>query len=221
MPVICNGISVNWLYDTGADVSVISENLFKIIRAKGKVVQINEICNLTSASKNRLQTLGRYFLKLNIMGKTVFNPVYVCKDLNQNAIMGIDLMKNLNLTYNVKKETFQIDQISRKENETFMLKTKSSETIPALTARPLRLQGVSNNGHRPPLFVTAIATVKNEEFPCLFAKAGLVKPNRNGEITIWVKNCHPFEIQLQRDEGVGSLEIIDADQLNQMEKLDP
>jgi len=199
---------------------VISDKLFDLIKSKGKIVQINEISKLTSASKDKLNILGKYLVKLEIMGKTVFNPVYICKDLSQNAIMGIDLMKNLNLTYNVKKETFQIDQISVHENNTFMLKTKSSEIIPALTARPLRLQGVAVNGQRPPLFGTAIATIDNEEFPCLFARAGLVKPDRNGEITIWVKNCHPFEIQLQRNEEVGSLEIIDSDQLTQMEKVD-
>ena len=57
--VVCNGISVNWLYDTGADVSVMSENLFKEIKSKGKVVQINELSNITSASKDKLKILGK------------------------------------------------------------------------------------------------------------------------------------------------------------------
>ena len=211
--VICNGVSTRWLYDTGADVSVINVKLFNEIKKRGKIVQLDKGVNLTTASKDSLKIQGRYNLKLNVLGQSVINPIYVCENLNQMAIMGIDLMRKLNLTYNFKKSEFQINSISPVSSQ-ILLVTKSSEKIPALTARPLRLQGTTQDGQRPPLGAMAIAKIQNDEFPCLYADKGLVSPNRNGEVTVWVKNCHPFDILLERNEGVGSLEIVDSKQIS-------
>ena len=169
--------------------------------------------NLTTASNDSLKVQGRYNLKLQVLGQTVINPIYVCENLGQIAIMGIDLMRKLNLTYNIKNSEFLINSISPVSSQ-ILLVTKSSEKIPALTARPLRLQGTTQDGQRPPLGVMAIAKIQNDEFPCLYADKGLVSPNRNGEVTVWVKNCHPFDILLERNEGVGSLELVDSKQIN-------
>ena len=218
--VICNGIASNWLYDTGADVSIINKDLFEQIKKNGKVINLGTTSSLTSASSDKIKTLGRVRLELDVLGQKVKNPIYVCENLNQKAIMGVDLMKKLNLSFNFKKQEFHIDQISqgtKTDISPFLLVTKSSEMIPALTALPLRLQGENSNGQRPPLNCLAVAQIKNKEFPCLYAHEGLVKPNKLGEITVWVKNCHPFDINLQRNEEIGFLEFVDR---NLIDKID-
>ena len=203
--VICKNVSSDWLYDTGADVSVMSFDLFE--KLKGN--QFNKVTtnsHLKSASKSSLHIHGVFELPLSVMGKELVHPVYICKNLNQNAIMGIDMIAKLNLNFNVKNRSFQINQIEKEYSLELM--TISQEKIPALTALPLRLQGVTQKGERPNLNSTFVAKIFNSEFPCLFANKGLVAPNRLGEVTVWVKNCHPFEIELRRGDKIGSLEKV-------------
>ena len=155
-------------------------------------------------------------MSLNILGHHIKHPVFVCKNLNQDAILGIDIISKINLSFNVKDKSFQINEIQL--SQSWSLLTISSEKIPALTALPLRLQGVSDNGDRPPLNTTHLASIQTSDFPCLYANKGLVSPNRLGEVTVWVKNCHPFDIQLGRGEKIGSLEKVDPSQIAQIDQ---
>lgn len=108
--VLCNGISSNWLYDTGAEVSVISKNLFERLDKK-HIRELKTNSRLTSASKSSLKIEGVYEMELKILNSVFKHPVYVCSNLNQNAILGIDAIAKANLTFNIRKREFQIDEV--------------------------------------------------------------------------------------------------------------
>jgi len=61
-------------------------------------------------------------MEIELMGRTQFHPVYVCDNLNQKAIMGIDLMKKFQVNYDVCSQKFRF-----KDNDRPVLELHSEE----------------------------------------------------------------------------------------------
>jgi hypothetical protein len=98
------GATTTWLYDTGAEVSVMEQREFRKIpiekRHKKKLVTMK----ISSASKNALNATGIFEMPVTVMGKTVKHDIIVVQNINFNAIMGVDLIKHLGLVYYAKKK---------------------------------------------------------------------------------------------------------------------
>ena len=198
----------NWLYDTGADVSVISKQLFE--KFKNKPILSSHFGSLNSAANTKLGTLGTCKLKLEVLGKCFEHEVFVCENLNQEAILGIDAIQKLGLNYNIRKRQFSFDELNI-ISQTFSvaaLSALSTEIFEPLTARPLRLSAQTDTGQRPPSGQTGVAEIHANNYPLLFSKEGLVKTNKLGEITLMVKNCYPYQITIPRGEILGSFEPV-------------
>ena len=140
--IFCNGISSQFLYDTGADVTVISSDLFKRFRSKPQKIHSTSV--LRSACKGNLKVLGVYDLQLEYNGTTITHPTFVCENLNQSAILGIDAITAFKLTYDVPSQQFHINALQIEQK--LSLTTISTEKIPALSATPIKLQGITAQG---------------------------------------------------------------------------
>ena len=190
-----------------------SVQLFRKIHPNKRPKKLPKFASLKAASCDALKIEGVFEMDLNILGKIINTPVYVCSSLNQEAILGMDAIRKANLNFDVSSRQFhfQTDK-SIQEIESCpvaALTTKSLEKMPALTARPLRLAAFSPTLTRPLKGTMAVASIISEHFPLLAAADGLVTPTQNGEVTIWVKNCHPYDIDIPRGEIVGYAELID------------
>ena len=207
-----------WLYDTGADVSVISKSLFDKIKVKPKLESV--LGSLNSAANTKLGVSGKCKLKLDILGKRFEHKVFVCDNLNQQAILGIDAIQKLGLNYNCRNRKFSFDEEINEIEQTFSvaaLSALSTEIFEPLTARPLRLTTLTDKGQRPPAGQMGVASIQSQNFPSLFSKEGLVTTNRLGEVTLMVKNCYPHQITIPRGEVLGMLEPIEGGTLQKLD----
>jgi hypothetical protein len=53
--------------------------------------------NLSTAAADSLNIVGVYNLSFSMKGKTIQNPFYVCSNLYQKAIIGMDVKRKFGL----------------------------------------------------------------------------------------------------------------------------
>ena len=85
-------------------VSVMSARFFKSLKDKGQ--KTPHLGALTSASSNQLDVTDRRYITFSYKGKNVEIPVYVCKNLNEEAIAGMDLINALGICYDPRIQSF-------------------------------------------------------------------------------------------------------------------
>ena len=207
VPISSHGLTLEWLYDTGADCSVMSLEKFVTIPHAQRPMQLPITCSLKSASRNSLKIQGLYSMSLSVLGKHIMAPVYVCANLNQNAILGMDAIERLGLTFNPRSRRFDfsvsalsVEQVARP------LAVTSAVVLPPLSVTPVRVAvpGAHFPPHAPAAL--AIAVVSCETFPLLSGGPGLVSPSATGEVTVMVNNCSPCPAEVPRGTVLGFLD---------------
>jgi hypothetical protein len=93
------------LYDTGACVSLISEEAYLRIphwlrpeRSEGPWMR------LTGADNKAMEIKGRFKLKMKIQQRTLYETVYVVPRLTSDLIIGIDIIHKSVMSYDAKKK---------------------------------------------------------------------------------------------------------------------
>ncbi len=101
------GVTSSWLFDTGTAASVMALSEFQKISPDNQPEKLPTKLYLSTASADSLNVVGVYNLSFSMKGKTIQNPVYVCSNLNQKAIIGMDVIKMFGLIYSPLKETLR------------------------------------------------------------------------------------------------------------------
>jgi hypothetical protein len=99
------GMTALALFDSGADISCVSEEAFRKIPVWRRPKQLEKpktICR--SASGNQLQIKGVYELSVKVLGKRVTHPFRVIKQLQEPVIIGADFMNKHLLAYNPQQK---------------------------------------------------------------------------------------------------------------------
>ena len=102
--VRANGSDSPWLFDTGAEVCCMNVNEFRRIHVDNRPQKIQVFQDLRCASKNKLNVKGTYLMNLEILGRKIQQVVFVCKNLGQSAILGIDAIEKLGLVYSARSK---------------------------------------------------------------------------------------------------------------------
>jgi hypothetical protein len=99
---------IKMLYDTGADISAVNENIFRKISVDQRPSKIEDTSNrqFCSAGGENLQIKGKFLFPVTIGKKTVQHPFYVIKNLSEAAIMGIDFIQQHSLNYCPDQHSF-------------------------------------------------------------------------------------------------------------------
>ena len=146
------------LYDSGADVSCLSEKEFRKIpvqlRPKAEP-HTNTTCK--SASGQNLQVKGIYKIPISIMGKEILHPFRVMVNLNETMILGSDFIHQHLLAYDpsVQKLYWQ----DQNEWVYGVATTKHVVTIPPMTNQLLPVQCLSDKGTAIPNGTPIIANI--------------------------------------------------------------
>ncbi|MGV1013304.1 MAG: reverse transcriptase family protein, partial [Flavobacterium sp.] len=230
------GITSSWLFDTGAATNVMSLQAFRKIKPENRPPKLPAMLNLSTASADALKIVGVYNLSFNLNGQSIISPVYVCSNLNQDAILGMDAIKKFGLIYSPKRErfSFENEKISATTFSDSYFKTSSDSyqptfsdgyfsdnpsalaslsviktvKIPPLTSLSLAVSSLSLDHYRPPPGILGLAHVGHPSLPFLNGGPGIVETNRLGEVTVRVNNCSPAEIELKKDSIIGYFETI-------------
>ena len=223
------GVTGSWLFDTGASATCISLSEFRKILPENRPTKLPAMINLSSASADSLNVYGVYNLNLSFNGKNILNPVYVCSNLNQKAILGIDAIEKFGLIYSPLQKSFSFENVSQINSNSFFhsemqfpksacapLSVVKTVKIPPLTSLSLSVSSLSNEVYRPPPGMLGIAHIGNPSFPLLNGGPGLVVTNRLGEMTVRVNNCAPTEIEILKDAQIGFLEAINPQMVKRL-----
>ena len=102
-------VPVKMLYDTGADVSCISERMFRQIpvdqrppRLPGESAQ-----RFKAAGGHELSCKGRYLIPITVGKKQVEYPCFVIQNLSEEAILGYDFISDQNLSFDPDSRRFR------------------------------------------------------------------------------------------------------------------
>ena len=210
------GVTTSWLYDTGAKVTVLALREFRKIPVALRPIKQFSNIKLESASKNAIKVIGVYELPITVQHKTVKHNVIVVDNLNSAAIMGIDLIDKLGITYISRKREF-VFQEQEPAFRIASMSTMSAEIIPAYACMPIRVSTLTTGSQRPGPNLRSMATIHCKEFPLLSGGPGLVVPNHAGQVTVLVQNCSPVDIELPRGITVGELENIHHEKLQPLD----
>jgi hypothetical protein len=103
-----NSLRVRGLYDTGADISCISEKVFRQLPppCRPQKLASDKTPNFRSAGGQPLPVRGLYEFNLKVDKKFIKHKFYVIPDLNEPLILGIDFIQQHQLWYCPKNKSF-------------------------------------------------------------------------------------------------------------------
>jgi hypothetical protein len=103
-----NALKVRGLYDTGADISCMSEKIFRQIPPQNRPQKLDmtKSPNFCSAGGQPLPVRGLYEFAFSINSKLIKHQCYIIPDLNEPLILGIDFIQQHQLWYCPQKQIF-------------------------------------------------------------------------------------------------------------------
>lgn len=122
-----------WLFDTGAGMTVIREDLYNRMTPKPKLQPAN--FNVTGANKKPLDVLGIANLPLTVLNETTSINVLVSPVLSFKAILGMDAISKLNIVLNPR--TLKFSKIKDVPVNAVALQ---SYRVPPMCARPIKIK---------------------------------------------------------------------------------
>jgi hypothetical protein len=209
--------TIKVLYDTGANISAINENIFQKISIDHRPQKIHETSppQLRSAGSNNLQVCVKYLLPIYFGEKCMEHPFYIINNLIEQAILGIDFIQHHSLTYCPDQRKFSWKGGSQWNSGT--MKLCSMETIPPFTVVQIRVQLTTENGCVPNTDTAYIANITVPDIPVLTGGPALVQPNKSGQTYIRIANCSPNQIVLQRGEFIGLIKNVSDSEKHQLD----
>ena len=199
--VIIKGIKIPFLYDTGADVSCIKEEVFKQLKIPLKEMS-NKDCR--AAGGQSLKILGQTDLNIEFDGKNFSHSFIVIKDLNEKGIFGIDLITQHQLNYSPNLREFSWTNGNQWKHG--VIKTTKQKYLAPLSITPIKVKIEANQGQKIEEGIPVGICVFNQDRPLLTSMPGLITTDSNQAGTIMVQNCSPSEMILQRGEVIGVAE---------------
>ena len=199
---------VKMLYDTGADISAVNENIFRNISVDQRPSKIEDSSNrqFRSAGGENLQIKGKYLFPVTIGKKTVHHPFYVIKNLSEAAIMGIDFIQQHSLNYCPDQRSFSWK--GGRSWHSGSMKLCNLEKIPPLSIVQIKVNLTTESGCSPNADSICIVNVAVPDIPVLTGGPAIVQPDKSGQAFLQITNCSPNTITLQRGEFMGFIENV-------------
>jgi hypothetical protein len=205
---IQNSVSVKGLYDTGADISCLSLKFFRQIphEHRPKKLEGQIAPKFKSAGSQILPVCGRYQFRVQIGTKTLQHDFYVIPELNEPLILGIDFIQQHQLWHCPKNRSFAWE--GQPNWGTGHLKVCSAMTIAPLSVAYIKAAVQTEGGAPPGEGNLCLANIASAQHPLVTGGPYLVSPDTLGQVTIALKNCAPTELELARNDFIGTLENV-------------
>ncbi len=204
-----NALKVRGLYDTGADISCMNEKIFRQIPLQNRPQKLDmyKLPNFRSIGGQPLPVRGLYEFAFNINSKLIKHQCYVSPDLNEPLILGIDFIQQHQLWYCPKNKSFAWDgQPNWGQGQ---LKVCNATIIPPLSVAYIKATICTESASLPAQSNLCIANIASSLHPLITGGPYLVEPDSLGQVTVAVKNCAPTDLELNRNDFVGSIENIE------------
>ena len=216
------GLPKQWLFDTGASITCLSSSAFRKIPKELRPIKLKQGKTANGATGSTLRPDGCYLLPIEFRGKKILQEVQVFENLDQDAILGINAIDSLSITYlsNTKSFVWQ-SEMSDKYKRADLQTTKVLKLEP-LTAYQVRLGTSIGKRHSPMAAgIKSVSTIGNPDFPQIFSQPGLVTPNHQGDVTLILQNCSNQAIEIPRGTSLGFIENLGNTEFGQISELHP
>jgi Retroviral aspartyl protease len=153
-----NALKIRGLYDTGADISCMSEKIFRQIPPQNRPQKLAmaKSPNFCSAGGQPLPVRGLYEFTFNINSKLIRHQCYIIPELNEPLILGIDFIQQHQLWYCPKNKSFAWDdQPNWGQGQ---LKVCNATVIPPLSVAYIKATIRTESGSLPAQNNLCIAT---------------------------------------------------------------
>jgi hypothetical protein len=201
-------VSVRGLYDTGADISCLSQKVFRQIppQQRPRKIEGGITPKFKSAGGQILPVDGKYQFTVQIGTKSIQHEFYVITDLNEPIILGIDFIQQHQLWYCPKNRSFAWE--GQPNWGTGHLKVCSAMTIPPLSVAFVKVAIRTEGGAPPGEGNLCLTNIASSQHPLVTGGPYLVTPDTLGQVTVAIKNCAPTDLELARNDFIGTLENI-------------
>lgn len=213
------GSNCTFLFDSGAQVTLMSEREFRKIPVHKRPQQLKTAMRISGVtSDSKVQIKGLYPIRLSVNGRSATVPVFVAKNMTQKNILGIDAIKTLGLGYNSK--TDKVILLGPNDFE-----TNAVCSVNNVTLDPFQVMNI--NVKTPPGWEEcrkAVFKCRSPDHPLLYSPEGMVDPSQ-GHFSVKIKNCSPLQISISKNEKIGLIENVsyvqmaEVDGVNLMKKM--
>jgi hypothetical protein len=182
-----------------------SEKVFRQLRTPyiPRKLVTDKMPNLRSAGGQPSPVRGLCEFSLKIDQKFVKHKFYVIPDLNEPLILGIDFIQKHQLWSCSKNKLFAWeDQPNWGQGH---LKVCQATVVPPLSVAYLKATSCTEGGSSHGKSNLCIANIASGLHPLITGGPYLVQPDSQGQVTVAVKNCSPHDLELQRNNFIGSV----------------
>jgi hypothetical protein len=120
--------------------------------------------------------------------------------------LGINFIQQHQLWYCPKNRSFEWE--GQPNWGTGHLKVCSATTIPPLSVASIKVAIRTEGGAPPGEGNLCLANIASAQHPLVTGGPYLVSPDTLGQVTVAVKNCAPTELELSRNDFIGTLENV-------------
>ena len=198
-----------FLYDSGAQVSLMTNKIFRKIKVSLRPEKIKFKLNCSGVSGSKLKVLGCYFFNFTILGEKVRHPIFVVDKIpGQSGVLGIDIIKRMGLGLDViTNEPYLVNKFVDQASIT------KDIIIPARSRQVCKVK-------IPPKFMKEnddnlqILSISVPSSKQIFPDEVLIQPNKEGVAKVYITNSSYTHQKLQRGQNVGEIMSVTADEIN-------
>ena len=207
-------VAANALYDSGANISVVSQRVFRKIPLAQRPLKLPiSTSSAGCANGSGLSFDGCYMMNIEIMGRVIEHPFFVSPNLKGEALLGVDFIKKHGLEHDTMRDCLYFREGSgRPPGNVAALRLTKQTRIPALTALKVKAQCVQEDNRVMTQECLGVADVFSPDFPLLYHPPALLEVDENGVTQFYVQNCSPEDIVLERQSMVGCLSVVNEQQ---------
>ena len=191
----------SFLYDSGAQVSLINKKTFRKIKKdqRPRKLDLNLSCSGVSGSK--LKLVGCYLIKLKILDQDIIHPFFVTNVPGHAGVIGIDL---------IKKSGLSLDAITNQPYFSKPAVTRATLTksvyLPPRSKTCVKIKCSPNQSLQ-------VLNVNIEGCPQVYCNEYLLEPKEE-VASIWLTNVSQIPQKLHRGMPVGELEEVEEKDLH-------
>lgn len=201
-------VPCQFLYDSGAEISILSQSIFRKIPPSLRPLKLPVKIQATSATGSRLSITGCYLLQVSILGRKINHPFFVVKNLKSNqGILGMDFINKHGLSFDAIAKTAYFGTLNPKG-------ATLDKSHKALLAKEVYLQGQSKtlasiNTESNGLLALSIGV---EHCPQVFRNDVLINVIDN-KAKVYLTNASTLPLKIPRGTPVGIIEQVDEKEL--------
>ena len=205
-----NGLSIKGLIDTGADVSLCSEETFLKLPVHNRPKLINPYVRLFDAANRLLKCIGLYRASITTAAGTRFHHMYVVRDLGQPAILGWDYLKASKAVINGMdgSVTFpQVSSISQPKPDDTVYLLEACETVVVGPGCTKPITGKITTPEGTQLAPGAEVLVESSPITDLYTPDSWQKVRRDNRLRLDIRNNLPWEIKIKNKSLIPGITV--------------